>query len=435
MEKAVKIFAYGGCLLWMAAAAARATDWPDWRGPDRDGRWKESGMVAAFPEPNLPRAWSVPVGPGYSGPTVAAGRVFLTDRIKEPVERERVLCLDARDGKTIWEHAYDCTYRKVGYPAGPRASVIVEEEQVYALGTMGHLHCLDAASGDVRWHRDLLADFDLKVPTWGIAASPLVEGDLIFLHVGGRPGACVVALDKRTGEERWRALDDSASYAAPIMITQANRRVLVVWTAQRVAGLDPRTGTLYWEQPFELKMGMAIASPVVHRDHLFVSGFFNGSMLLRLDSEEAATEMVWQRGGESERKTDALHACIATPVLIDDHIYGVCSYGELRCLELATGDRVWEDGTAVDHNRWANIHFVQNAGRTWMFNEHGELIIGRLSPAGFEEISRAKLIESTTEQLNRKGQGVTWSHPAFANGHVYARSDKELVCVDLRKKP
>jgi outer membrane protein assembly factor BamB len=117
-----------------------------------------------------------------------------------------------------------------------------------------------------------------------------------------------------------------------------------------------------------------------------------------------------------------------TPLIINDFIYGVDSYGELRCLELATGNRIWEDLTAVKKDRWANIHFVQNGDKTWMFNEHGELIISELSPKGFKEISRAKIIEPTKEQLPR---GVTWSHPAFANKHVYIRNDRELVCIDL----
>jgi hypothetical protein len=154
-------------------------------------------------------------------------------------------------------------------------------------------------------------------------------------------------------------------------------------------------------------------------------------MLLRLDDDNLGAKILWQREGNSERDTDALHCCISTPVILDNHIYGVDSYGELRCLKLETGDRVWEDLTAVKRARWANIHIVQNGDLSYMFNENGELIIADLSPAGFNEISRAKLIEPTKEQLNRSGEGVTWAHPAFAYKHIFMRSDKELVCVDL----
>lgn len=413
---------------------AVAEDWPAWRGPRGDGTWSESGIVASFNGPVLQPAWSVPLGPGYTGPTVASGRVYVMDRMTEPTERERVLCVDAGTGSMLWERAYDCTYRSIGYPAGPRASVVIDGDRVYALGTMGHLHCFDAASGSVLWNRDLGSDFDARIPTWGISASPLVEDDLLLLCIGGRPEACVVALDKMTGEDRWQALGDDVSYSTPIVIDQAGRRVLVAWTGQRVAGLDVDSGKLVWERSFPLKMVQGIAAPVRHGEYLFFSGFFNGSLLMKYDPETLTAEAVWQRGGENERKTDALHACMATPVLRGDHIYGVCSYGELRCLELATGRRVWEDLSAVNKARWANIHIVQNGDVSWMFNEHGELIIGRLLPEGFKEISRAKLIEPTTEQMKRKDQGVTWSHPAFADGHVFIRSDQELLCADLREK-
>ena len=206
---------------------------------------------------------------------------------------------------------------------------------------------------------------------------------------------------------------------------------MVVWTADNLAGLDLETGEVYWEFPFSMKFKMAISTPVLYNNFIFVSGFTNGSLLIKLDQDALTAEKVWQRAGIDERNTDALHCCMNTPVIIDDYIYGVDSYGELRCLEFATGDRVWEDLTAVKKDRWANIHFIQNGEQTWMFNEHGQLIISKLSPDGFHEISRAQLIEPTTAQLNRRGIGVTWTHPAFANSHVYVRSDKEMVCADL----
>lgn len=153
--------------------------------------------------------------------------------------------------------------------------------------------------------------------------------------------------------------------------------------------------------------------------------------MLKLRQDELAVDEVWRRRGTSERKTDGLHAMITTPCLDGDYVYGADSYGELRCLEAATGKRVWEDLTAVPKDRWSTIHMVRNGGQTWIFNERGELIIGTLSPQGFHEISRAKLIEPTTQQLGQRG-GVCWSHPAFAYKHVFARNDRELVCAAWR---
>jgi len=166
---------------------------------------------------------------------------------------------------------------------------------------------------------------------------------------------------------------------------------------------------------------------------VFFTAFYDGSLLLRLVPDELRVEEIWRRRGGSELRTDALHSIISTPVIIDQHIYGVDSYGELRCLELMTGDRVWEDLTAVPKERWSTIHFVQNGDRTWMFNERGELLIGTLTPEGFREIARCQVIEPTIDQLNRRG-GVCWSHPAFAHGHIFARNGKEIVCADLRKQ-
>ncbi|HUG69503.1 MAG TPA: PQQ-binding-like beta-propeller repeat protein, partial [Pirellulaceae bacterium] len=144
-------------------------------------------------------------------------------------------------------------------------------------------------------------------------------------------------------------------------------------------------------------------------------------------------ETIWKRSGSDEMNTDALHSIISTPVFDGEHIYGVDSYGELRCLDAATGDRLWEDQTATPRNRWSNIHFVRNGDRIWMFNEMGELIISTLDAKGFHEISRAQLIEPTPEQLSGNGrrQGVCWAHPGFAYKHVFIRNDNELICASL----
>jgi outer membrane protein assembly factor BamB len=406
-------------------------DWPDWRGVNRDGIWSETGITEKFDDKIQTPKWSVTVGSGYSGPTVANGKVYLTDLQKQPVQTEGVLCFDENTGKKLWEFRYPCEYVSVGYPAGPRASVVISENKAYSLGTMGNLFCFNATTGDVLWQRDLNREYEIRMPIWGISATPLITDDKIILQISGSNNACVIALDKNTGKEIWRNLEDIAAYSAPIIIEKNGKKVMVVWTEDSLSGLNPENGEVYWRFPWKTGSGMSIATPVLYNDNIFVSAFYSGSLLVKLGNDYTSAEKVWQREGESERKTDALHCVMNTPVIIDDFIYGVDSYGELRCLELATGDRVWEDLTAVNKNRWANIHFIQNGNKTWMFNEHGELIISELSPKGFKEISRTKIIEPTKEQLPR---GVTWSHPAFANKHVFIRNDKELVCIDLTDK-
>ena len=408
----------------------RADDWPQWRGPTRDGVWRETGLVEKFTGAQLPIKWRQPISAGYSGPTVAAGRVYVTDRVAMPQQIERVHCFEAATGKPVWSHSYEAVY-KIGYPAGPRASVSIDSDRAYSLGAMGHLFCFEAPTGKILWQHDLNAEYSIRMPIWGISASPLVEQGLVIVQIGGKEGACLVAFDKLTGERRWKALDDETSYAAPIMIEQAGRRVLVCLTGDNVVGLDPLSGETFWKYPFPPnKMVISVSTPVVDRDRLFITSFYDGSLMLRLNSERLAVDKVWRRQGRSERDTDALHSIMTTPLMFGGYIYGVDSYGELRCLDENTGDRVWENLDATPKARWSTIQLVRNGEQVWMLNERGELILSRLSPRGYEEISRTQLLAPTKEQLNQRN-GVCWSHPAFANRCIFARNDEELVCANL----
>lgn len=409
-----------------------ADDWPQWRGPNRDGVWKEDGLVTAFHAKRLEPVWQVPVEAGYSGPTVANGRVYVSDRVVEPKQLERIHCFHEETGEVIWSFEYLCPY-SIGYKAGPRACITIDQGKAYALGAMGHLHCFDAATGAVLWKRDLNKEYAIRMPIWGIAAAPLIYQNLVILQIGGKD-ACVVALNKETGQETWTSLQDRASYAAPVLTKQAGQDVVACWTGDSVAGLHPLSGKVHWRIAFPPKnMPIGIATPVLHRNELFVTSFYDGSLMLKLADDKIAAETMWQAVGRSEQDTDALQSIISTPVRLGEHIYGVDSYGELRCLEAKTGKRIWEDLTAVPKARWANIHFVQNGEKTWMFNERGQLIIGKLSPAGFEEIDRTQLIDPTRVQLARR-DGVCWAHPAYANRHVIVRNDKVLARFDLSAK-
>ncbi len=404
-------------------------EWPDWRGPNRDGIWNETGIVEKFASKHIAHKWSVPVSSGYSGPTVAQGRVYITDRLETPTELERVHCFDEKTGKQIWSYQYECEY-EFGYPAGPRTSVVINEGKAYSFGAMGDLICFNAKDGKLIWKKDLNKEYEINMPTWGLSATPLIVQDKIIVQLSGNDNACVVAFNKNSGLEIWRNLGDRAGYSAPVLIEKNGTQVVVVWTENSLSGLNPKNGKVHWRFPWKVRSGMSISTPVLYENHIFVSCFYSGSLMVNLGEDYTTAKKVWQRCGESERKTDALHCVMNTPVIIDDYIYGVDSYGELRCLKFATGDRIWKDQTAVKRERWANIHFTQNNDKIWMFNEQGELIISQLSPKGFKEISRAKLIEPTNKQLPR---GVAWAHPAFANKHIFIRNDKKLICADLSK--
>jgi outer membrane protein assembly factor BamB len=374
--------------------------------------------------------WSAPLGEGYAGPAVCQGRVFVTDLVDRQGRRatERVLCLDAQTGKEIWKHSYPVEYT-IAYPAGPRSTPVVDSGRVYTLGAVGNLCCFLAENGKVLWQKDLLAEYGHNIATWGLAASPLVEGETLITLVGGKDGALVVSFEKSTGRELWRALDDlEVGYCPPVIFTFGSSRQLIQWHPKAVTSLDPATGKVHWEVPFKVKSGLCVSTPRQLGNRLFVTTFYSGPLMLEVEPEGKGAKILWKGITENEIKTDGLHAIMCTPILGETHLYGVCSYGQLRCLEAGTGQRVWETRQPTGEGRWWNAFLVPHEDRVFIHNEQGDLIIAELDPAGYHEVSRAKLVEPT----RAVGQRMTiWSHPAFAQKSVFARNDKEIVRVDL----
>ncbi len=422
-----------GALAAVPGDDADGQDWPQWRGARRDGVWRESGVRESFPDGTIPQRWSAPVGAGYGSPTVAAGRVYVMDYLKER-KAERVLCLDWKTGAILWQFEYPGGYQGFDYEAGPRAAVTVHDGRAYALGAAGRLHCADAATGAVRWQRDLRTDYRIRMPKWGIAAHPLVEGDVVITQIGGQGEACVVALDRLTGVERWKAFPDEASYSPPIALTQAGHRLVVLALGFRLVAFDPADGTLRWshEQP-KSSWPIAIPAPVVQGDLMFFATAHAGSYLFRLAADRPAVELVWERNGRRPRSVDTLQPVIPDPLVMNGLVLGVQVDGELRCLDLMTGKRQWETLEPMPKAWHATMHLIragETGDRAWIFTEQGNLILARLNAGGYHELARARLLEPTLEQGPR-GRAVTWSHPAFAYRHVFARNDRELVCADL----
>jgi len=424
-----------------------ADDWPQWLGPRRDSVWRESGIVEKFPTNGPPFLWRTSVGGGYAGPSVAKGRVYVADRqlgqgAGNPADApdhsvtrsiERVLCLSEVNGEVIWKYEYECPYT-ISYPAGPRVAPMVSEGKVYTLGAEGNLLCLEATGGKVLWSHDFKKEFGIKAPMWGFAGHPLLDGNRLICLVGGA-GSIAVAFDKDTGKEIWRALSAAEpGYCSPIIYEAGGKRQLILWHPEAANSRDPATGEVYWSVPFKSRAGMTLATPRKLGDLLFFTAFYSGSLMLRLDSAKPAVTTLWRTLKVDEKNTTHLNAVMCTPFLEDGYIYGVCSYGQLRCLKIETGERVWETFQATTSGepvRWANSFIVKNGDRFFLVNEKGDLIISKLSPRRYEEISRAHLLAPTNKDC---GRPVVWSHPAFANRHVYARNDKEIICVDLTLK-
>lgn len=429
------------CLIVAASSTLLADDWPQWMGPGRDGVWPETGIVESFPSAGLTVKWRVPVSLGYSGPAVVGDRVYLTDYVREsgeisnnPGERkqlsgdERVLCLNAADGKQIWEHRDRVSY-KISYPSGPRATPTVADGKVYTLGAEGRLLCLDAAKGTVIWSKELKQVYQTESPIWGFCAAPLVDGNRLICLVGGA-GSVAVAFDKDTGKEIWKGLSASEpGYCPPSLIDAAGTRQLIIWSADSLNSLNPETGTLYWTQPLKPNYGMSIMVPQKHGDLLFASGIGGVSAAFKLNAAKPGAEVVWR----GTNKT-ALYAANTTPLIDDGIIYGAdCMTGQFRAVKLQTGERLWDTFAPTTNTRRGShgtAFVVRNSNRYFLFSETGDLILAKLSAKSYEEISRFHVLDPTGECFGRE---VVWSHPAFANKCCYARNDKELVCVSLAK--
>jgi outer membrane protein assembly factor BamB len=429
------------CLILVSSSAsAFADDWPQWLGPQRDSVWREKGIVDSFPANGLKVKWRVPVSLGYSGPAVVGDRVYVTDYVREsgdvannPGERkeltgaERVLCLNATDGSTVWQHADKVTY-KISYPSGPRTTPTISGGKVYTLGAEGRLLCLDATKGDVVWAKELKQEYKTDSPIWGFCGSPLIDGQKLICLVGGE-GSVAVAFDKDTGNELWKALSASESgYCPPSIIEAAGKRQLIVWSADSLNSLNPETGAVYWSQPLKPSYGMSIAIPQKHGDLLFASGIGAVGATFKLNQSKPGAEVVWR----GTNKT-AVYAANTTPVIDDDGIiYGAdCMSGQFRAVKLETGERLWDTFAPTTNTRrggHGTAFVVRNGDRYFLFSETGDLILAKLSAKSYDEVSRFHVLEPTGECF---GRDVVWSHPAFANKCCYARNDKELVCVSL----
>src|SRR5579864_694386 len=276
-----------------------ADDWPEWRGKGRLGVWNESGILDEFPKDGLTIQWRTPINAGYAGPSVADGRVFVTDftHALNTKGSERILCLDEKTGRILWTQKWDADY--IGlmqtYSSGPRATPTVDGDRVYVLGAKGALLCLKVKTGEVVWKHDYVKDYDTQVPTWGMTGAPLIDGDRLIALVGGAGNAKAMAFDKRTGKEIWRALSsehEEPGYAQPIIFEAAGMRQLILWHPLAVVSLDPATGKVNWSQPFKIQAGLTVGTPVMHDSRLLVSSFYNGSMLLDLSKPQATK--IWQ---------------------------------------------------------------------------------------------------------------------------------------------
>ncbi|MEQ9406880.1 MAG: PQQ-binding-like beta-propeller repeat protein [Fuerstiella sp.] len=425
------------CLL-VLTATVHADDWPHWMGPQRDNVWREKGILTEFPEDGPTVLWRTPIAGGYAGPAVADQQVFITDYVtsenvkvdnfdrKEFTGTERVLCLDEQTGRVLWKHEYPVRYT-ISYPAGPRCTPTVDDGRVYTLGAEGDLYCFETASGDVLWSKNLKQEYGTKAALWGYAAHPLIDGDRLLTLAGGE-GSHIVALNKHTGQEIWRSTTSpEQGYSPPTIIEYAGVRQLILLRPDAVSSVNPEKGSEYWSVPYTASNGSIIMSPVLAGEFLYVAGFNNQSLLLKLSSDVPGASEVW-RG-----KKNIICPVNVQPFLVDDVLYGFDQKGVLRAIRLPDADLLWETDKVIGSRpRGSETAFiVRHRDHFWLFNERGELVIAELTPDGYTEIDRAAVIKPTNLAF---GRDVVWSMPAFASRHAYLRNDQEIICVDLAQQ-
>ncbi len=391
-------------------------DWPCFLGPDRNGLSPETGLNVDWNKKPPKVLWKVPLGKGYSSLAVVKGRIYTQ---AERDNRQYVVCLNAASGKELWARDLAPSYvdyQKQGY--GPRATPTYHNGKLYCLFPLGELYCLDAADGTVRWQANALKDTGAENRTgqlyfWGLAASPLVMGDVVIVQPGGSKGNSVAAFHKATGKLVWKLGDDPPAYASPIVITLAGRRVAVVTTARALLGIDPAKGTLLWRYVFGNPYNCNCATPLWVDNVLYAcSGYGTGCTALKFQTE----------GDRMVPKTKWFHKNMqnefATSMVHDGHLYGTngtLSGYTLRCMDLKTGKILWADrGTEKSS-------FVAAQGHLFCLSATGNLRVVECNPQRF--VLKGEL----TGLLGAR----SWAAPALVNGRLYARDHKNLVCVDL----
>jgi len=358
---------------------------------------------------------------GYSSIAVAKGRLFTMDRLGN---EERVLCFDAETGKELWAYRAPADYRPIeGYAEGPRATPTVHDGRVYTVGATGLFACLEAVPAEGRakvlWQRHLIEQLQGDLPRWGMACSPLIEGELVIVQPGGSDGA-VAAFERVSGKLVWRALTDASGYSSPVAATAAGVRQIICFTGEGLAGLRPSDGAQLWHFPWPTDHKANIATPIVAGDYVFISSSYQaGCALLHLQPDGAGVkaEPVFVRRNKVMRNHHA--SC----VLHDGHLYGFDSSGfglqaVLKCLDFRTLEEKWHAGRNITKGTliYADGHLI-------VLTEDGTLALVEATPEGYRKKSTMKLFEGAQ----------FWALPALAKGRLYVRSDKELVCLDLRK--
>ena len=373
-------------------------DWPQWRGANRNGISAESGLLAAFPAGGPQKIWTANIGAGYSTVVASGGRVYGMGNYGD---QDLVSCLNAATGKVLWSYRYP---QGAGDYSGPRATPTIHEKKVYTISREGLALCLDAVTGKVIWQKNICAETRASAPRWGIAGSPLIERNLAIYNVGANG----VALDKNTGRVVWNSGAETGGYASAVAFTAGGRRGVAVFGKDKLTAVDPASGRVQWEYPWQTSYDVNAADPIFSGDDVFISSNYGkGGSLLRISGGRPAK--VW----ENRSMKNHFNSC----VLVGGTLYGN-DENTLRGIDFATGAERW------NMRGMGKGGLIAAEGKLFALTERGELTLIRANPTRFEELGRAKILS-----------GECWASPVLANGLLYCRNHEgNAVCLDIKGK-
>ncbi|MGV3772010.1 MAG: PQQ-binding-like beta-propeller repeat protein [Verrucomicrobiales bacterium] len=396
-------------LISSLALVGRGEDWPQWRGPDRNGISQEIGWVAEFPEEGPPIAWKRTVGLGFSSIIVGDGKAYTAGHAKGA---DTVFCFDAATGKELWKHSYPAELGDKYYEGGTTGTPTLDGDRLYWLSRWGDLFCFEAKSGKILWNRQLVNELGVNVPSWGFTGAPTVYQNLLIVNVGDGG----MAVDKTSGKDIWKSGTGDAGYNTPLLVHRGGKTEAWFANGESYFSLVPETGKQIWQTKWLTQYGVNASDPVPAGDHVYIStGYGKGGALLKLPtSEDGELETVW--------KNRTLRTQLGTAILVGKHIYGVdgdtTEKASLKCLELETGKELWAE------RDFGSGGITVADGKLIALAARGELMIAPVSPEGFKPITTAQVLG-----------GKSWTAPVLANGLVYCRNSRgDIVAVDLRKK-
>ena len=403
-------------MLALAAKDGQAADWPQFLGPNRDGISAETGLLSEWTDESVAEVWRAEGGGGMSGLAIRDGKLVT---LIQNAGRQRIVAYDSATGERLWQNPIAPSYRNA-MGNGPRATPAIVGDRVFVFTGEGILAAVDFANGETVWKQDVFHGTSGKPAEYGTACSPLVIGELVVVTVGS-PSETMVAYNIKTGQKVWGTGSDPAGYSSPSLLNVAGQKQLVAFTGNSLLGLHPKTGAPLWRHPYLTKYRCNTATPLAVDGKVFISaGENHGSVLLRLQAVNGAFEIseAWQsQGARSVMRNEW-----QTSILLDGYLYGFDNVGSagqvthLTCIDASTGKRVWQEP------RFGKGNMISAGGKLFMSTMKGEVVIARASPAGYQELGR-KLVVETTRQA-----------PALSDGRLYLRDGKEIVCLDVRKK-